>query len=95
MGEISFCLPNDGVRRKESRDWDGRSCRVIKQPFRRRQRVVAELMGLSAYSAQQISSAARFDMALNRLPPPAFTAYGLQSIIQHIAHFPMGSGAGC
>ena len=33
--------------------------------------------------------------AFARLPPPAFTAYRLQSIIQHLAHFPMGAGAGC
>jgi hypothetical protein len=42
-------------------------------------------------SAAQLSSS----MALDRLPPPALTAYGLQSIIQHIAHFPMGSGTAC
>jgi hypothetical protein len=48
---------------------------------------------LGFYSAQPISRAARFEYALDRLPPPAFTAYGLQSIIQHVAHFPVGSGA--
>jgi hypothetical protein len=41
------------------------------------------------------SSEALFEYALDRLPPPAFTAYGLQSIIQHVAHFSMGSGTGC
>jgi hypothetical protein len=49
---------------------------------------------IGSYSAQPISSAARFEYALDRLPPP-FTAYGLQSIIQHVAHFPMGSGTAC
>src|ERR1700736_3760360 len=33
--------------------------------------------------------------ALARLPPTAFAAHGLQSIIQHLAHFPMGTGTGC
>ena len=42
-------------------------------------------------SAAQLSSS----MALDRLLPPALTTYGLQSIIQHIAHFPMGSGTAC
>jgi hypothetical protein len=46
------------------------------------------------YSAQPISTTTRSSMALDRLPPLAFTAYGLQSIIQHVAHFPMGSGTG-
>jgi hypothetical protein len=50
---------------------------------------------LGFYSAQPISHAARFEYALDRLPPPAFTAYGLQSIIQHVAHFPVSSGTGC
>jgi class 3 adenylate cyclase len=34
-------------------------------------------------------------MRVDRLPPPALTAYRLQSIIQHIVHFPMGSGTAC
>jgi len=41
------------------------------------------------------SIAARFEYASDQLPPPPFTAYGLQSIIQHVAHFPMGSGTAC
>jgi hypothetical protein len=53
---------------------------------------VNEFIGF--YSAQPISSAARFEYALDRLPTP-FTAYGLQSIIEHVAHFPMGSGTAC
>lgn len=32
---------------------------------------------------------------LTRLPPAAFTAYGLQSVTQHVAHFTMGTGTGC
>jgi hypothetical protein len=47
------------------------------------------------YSVRPITAQLNSSMALDRLPPPAFTAYGLQSIIQHVAHFPLGSGAGC
>ena len=51
----------------------------------------AESTGRSAFT-RPTSSATRFEYALEQLPPPAFTAHGLQSIIQHVAHFPMGSG---
>jgi hypothetical protein len=55
--------------------------------------------GLSGrvYSAfiRPISSAIRFEYALDQLPSPAFTADGMQSIIQHVAHSAMGSGTGC
>jgi hypothetical protein len=33
--------------------------------------------------------------AVSRLSAPAFAADGLQGIIQHVADFPLGSGAGC
>ncbi len=52
-------------------------------------------LAVDFYSAQPITAQLNSSMALDRLPPPAFTAYGLQSIIQHVAHFPMGSGTGC
>jgi hypothetical protein len=59
------------------------------------QRVGAELTAyrlLFGATKQQRNSVR---VALDRLPPPAFTAYGLQSVIQHVAHFPMGSGTAC
>jgi hypothetical protein len=65
------------------------------RPFQRRQRVFAELMGIGFIRRNQSAAQLSSSMALDRLPPPALTAYGLQSIIQHIAHFPMGSGTAC
>lgn len=44
-------------------------------------------------AAQPTGSAARFEHT--RLAPAAFTAYGLQSIIQHVAHLPGGTGTRC
>jgi len=57
---------------------------------------IAELAGLPAFVRRKQSSAQLgSSMALVPLLPPTFTAYRLQSIIEHVAHFPAGSGAGC
>jgi hypothetical protein len=76
IGKISFRLDNDCAREK-IKGLGGRWCCVINQPLKR---VGAELTGLSAF-IRSTSSAIRFQYALDQLPPLAFTAYGLQSII--------------
>jgi hypothetical protein len=57
---------------------------------------IRKLSGATGNSTSSAtSSAARLERPLSRLPPAAFTAYGLQSIIQHVAQFPLDTGTGC
>jgi hypothetical protein len=84
LGEISFRLLKMAPR-KNARASTGDFVALLTTSPAGRCRVDGSI---EFYSAQPISNATRFEYTLDRLPPPTFAAYGLQSIIQHIAHFP-------